>query len=173
MVDSGAFTKLAMNAETICFSGRCQGECGRGSCLQRDAWMMNRPIVSRQFTCIQRLYPSVLQSNQNQTIVCTNHIDLKRTWWDDPIVDANSCSEHLYSGQYVPQQEAGLEARGLCAPHWGRKKRLHQIELQFKGTGWKGDTGLLVLVLIFFHLPKLSTLTVVQSYFHIKAFYKL
>lgn len=37
MVDSGAFTKLAMNAETICFSGRCQGECGRGSCLKRDA----------------------------------------------------------------------------------------------------------------------------------------
>jgi hypothetical protein len=66
-------------------------------------WMMNQPIVSKQSTCIQKLYPSVLQSNQNHTIVCTNHIDLKRTWWDDPIVDANSCSEQLYAGQYVPQ----------------------------------------------------------------------
>lgn len=66
-------------------------------------WMMNQPIVSKQFACIQRLYPSVLSSNQNQTIVCTNHIDLKRMWWDDPIVDANSCSEQLHACQYVPQ----------------------------------------------------------------------
>lgn len=97
-------------------------------------WMMNQPIVSKQFACIQRLYPSVLQSNQNQTIVGTNHIDLKRTWWDDPIVDANSCSEQLYAGQYVPQQETGLEARGLSAPYWGQGKRLYQIELQFQRT---------------------------------------
>lgn len=114
-------------------------------------WMMNQRIVSKQFTCIQRLYPSVLQSNQNQTIVCTNHIDLKRTWWDDPIVDANSCSELLHAGQYVPQQETGLVSRGLSAPYWGVEKRFYQTELQFKETRGKEDTGLLVLVLIFFH----------------------
>ena len=121
MADSGAFTKLAMNAETICFSGRCQGECGRGSCLKGDALDDEPAIVSKQFTCIQRLYPSVLQSNQNQTIVCTNHIDLKRTWWDDPIVDANSCSEQLYAGQYVPQQETE-KLEGSLHPTGGGKK---------------------------------------------------
>lgn len=96
-------------------------------------WMMNQPIVSKQFTGIQSLYPSVLQSNQNQTIVCTNHIDLKRTWWDDPIVDANSCSEQLYAGQYVPQQETGLEARGLSAPYWGRRKDYTRLNCSLRG----------------------------------------
>lgn len=96
-------------------------------------WMMNQPIVPKQFTCFQRLYPSVLQSNQNQTIVCTNHIDLKRTWWDDPIVDANSCSEQLYAGQYVPQQETGLEARGLPVPYWGKKKDYTRLNCSLRG----------------------------------------
>lgn len=85
-------------------------------------WMMNQPIVSKQFTCIQRLYPSVLQSNQNQTIVCTNHIDLKRTWWDDPIVDANSCSSScMLANMYLSRKQA-WKLEDYPHPTGGRKK---------------------------------------------------
>lgn len=64
----------------------------------------------------------------------------------------------MLASMYLSRKQAWNLEESLH-PTGGVEKRLYQIELQFKETRGKEDTGLLVLVLIFFHTQILSIFT--------------